>query len=144
MTAPKRKRDRKWLEWLTVLTFVCVPGWYFFLKPPSLRRADVASVKISFMGKDLSATISAEAECAKFYKLLKRARPRGDHKCTTTGSIMLHYKDGTMEAVGILSDHGSKHYDLRHDGKCYYVPRDEFFSVLNSAGLDTSKLSTRE
>ncbi|HSI63379.1 MAG TPA: hypothetical protein VLE43_09675, partial [Candidatus Saccharimonadia bacterium] len=121
MTLHKRKKNSKWMEWLVVLAFVSAFGWYFYLRPPSLKRGEVTNVTIAVEG--VSANVISGPECAKIYKALRQARPRSDHKCSTVGYITLHYKDGTTETVGILPGHDLNRYDLRHRGTCYYLSR---------------------
>jgi hypothetical protein len=138
MTVHKRKKNSKWLEWLTVLTFVSALAWYFYLRPPWLKRGEITSVTIA-IGK-VHATVTSRPECEKIYKALRQARPRTDHKCPTIGYITLQFKDGGQDAVGVLPGHDLELYDLRHRGTCFTLSREVFFAALNNAGVDTSMM----
>jgi hypothetical protein len=111
--------------------------------PPALPPGSVASVEIALdeVPERQSAFATTSVDAAKIEALaavVRRARPVDEHRCSESGMLTFHKKDGWTVSLGLLAGHDGRSYEFRAragvDPGVYRVDRQPLQHALSALG----------
>jgi hypothetical protein len=101
-----------------------------------LKDIPVASIELSMSTRHETTESNT---CAKVLQTMRKARDGGPvHLCTSLGSLMIRYADGTTNRFDLMPGHRFNRLDMvdtsGHSGM-YSISMREMFGTLESVGL---------
>lgn len=126
---------------------------YLLIRSPHFHDSAVVSIELVMRSPDsppgapvvaVQATVTDERGCRSLFEFLRSARVGLDHKCEALGVLTMQYADGRSDTLDVLPGHDLAKYEFRFGGRMYRMPREPFFEVLRSAGIDSARMPESE
>jgi hypothetical protein len=125
-----------------VVLFVVVWGVAFtgtplFGRRIALKDAPVSSIELAMSTRH---EITASNLCAQVIQTMRKARDGGPvHACSSPGTLIIQYADGTTNAFGLMYGHRLNRLDMVDisGSGMYSISTGEMFRTLESVGLLT-------
>lgn len=119
--------------------------WASYLRWPMIPVSQIQVVEIYLFNQSGTPTQQVVTDNrSKFEPLLEVLQegvPTSDHKCGTSGSLMLKLQDGSKLELGLLAGHDNQYYEFRlytYDWKryeMYRVDRAALLAALADLGI---------
>jgi hypothetical protein len=84
-------------------------------------------------------TITDPALIEQFLNVFRFAKRAEEHKCPSSGTIVIRRTDGTLEELFILAGHNEEYYEYRMGSRINKVPRSSFLEAIKALGLKQIK-----
>jgi len=107
----------------------------------------ITITNITFKAEEESWLVKCEDQglIKKLALVIREGKPSQDHKCSDSGTITIHFKQGKTVKFGILSGHDEDFYQfrLREEGKysIYQAERSVFLDAIEAVGCPVDDLS---
>jgi hypothetical protein len=110
--------------------------------PGNVESVDVRLDDWQDRQKGAEASTRDASKITELIAVLRKGEPATDHKCGTSGWLILHQEGGRTCRVGILAGHNPRYYEFRvYRGEgsrydMYRVEREPFLKAMSGVGLD--------
>jgi len=133
---------------LGIVAVVVAAGW-LFLRRPHFSGSKAIAITINIPVSDSStgatnmgtATVTNEAACVRILAVLREGRLVRDHQGAEVALLCLTYANGKTNELRLLAREKPGCAEFRLGVVRYSIGNEKLFEALQSAGVDTSKLS---
>lgn len=142
---------------ILVVVVACIPvafgvHWWYWPSIPATSATDVVAIDVHLIRwgnendpehfqKETSLSCTETKKIQALLDVFQNAERTGEHKCGSSGTLMIRKQNGSTEKLHILPGHQAEYYEYRYGSRINRVNRARFLAALRAMGVDQIKLT---